>query len=205
MNRLCISIRLLSQWIVIGCLMGIPAHASSPFPSGGQASPLRGSCAVISSMFSQDSARIRHHCERFAPRDVDLEVIRGVWDPALQSWMLLTRCAHRNDCIPFWLTVPEFPRNIGSSSDRLCGQPASARCQPSSTPQANTIVPSAPQPLVRPGQKATLLWDQDGIHLEAQVVCLDKGTRGDRVRARIARGKIVHAVVVSSELLKVES
>ena len=62
------------------------------------------------------------------------------------------------------------------------------------------------KPLVRPGEAVTLLWDQDGIRLVVPAICLDKGTAGDAVRARIVRGgRLVRAVVESAGRLRVAS
>jgi len=65
--------------------------------------------------------------------------------------------------------------------------------------------PESDELLARPGQKVTLVWDQDGIRLVVPAVCLDRGERGQTVRARIARGPIVKAVVVGAGILRTSS
>ena len=39
--------------------------------------------------------------------------------------------------------------------------------------------------VIRPGEGATLLWEERGIRLEIPVVCLDGGAKGETVRARV--------------------
>lgn len=199
MHRLGISVRLVCPFLVIASLAQIPGRASSSLRR------LRGSCAVLASTISADSEHIRKDCERFAPRDAELEMAGEVWDPALRSWMFFVRCARPGECIPFWLRVPDPLENLQvmhAAARRNQPAPGSSKASPISSAAAKGV---APQPLVRPGQKTTLLWEQNGIRLEAQAICLDKGARGDRVRARVSAGKIVRAVVISHELLKVES
>lgn len=205
MNRLRIPVRFLPRFIVIAFLVPIPCRAS-PSQSAGAAPALSGSCASIASAFPTGSAGVREHCERFAPRNAELKVAGKVWDPALKNWMFLIRCARPQECIPFWLPIPNFAPNfrIPAASSKFA-KPTIARQPLATIPHIKTMASPMPQPLIRPGQKTTLVWEQDGIRLEAAVVCLDQGGVGDRVRARLARGKIVHAVVVSRELLKVES
>jgi hypothetical protein len=205
MNRWFISVQLVGRFIFAACLLQNPCRALSPLESGAQALSLRGSCAFIAAIFPRDSRLVREHCERFAPRDADLKVTGKVWDPALRSWMFFIRCARPGECNPFWLPVPDFAQSVESPAvPGSRKQPVPVKRWLSSVSHANTMASPAPPPLIRPGQKATLLWEQGGIRLEATVVCLDEGGIGDRVRARMVRGKTVHAVVVSRKLLKVE-
>lgn len=200
-----ISVQLVGQFIFAACLLQNPCRASSPLESRAQALSLRGSCAFIAAIFPRDSRLVRERCERFALRDADLQVTGKVWDPALRSWMFFVRCARPGECNPFWLPVPDLAQSAESPAPPgNSRQLAPVRPRLSSVPDAKTVESPAPRPLIRPGQKATLLWEQGGIRLEATVVCLDGGGIGDRVRARMVKGKIMHAVVVNRELLKVE-
>ncbi len=59
---------------------------------------------------------------------------------------------------------------------------------------------------VRPGQTATLVWDGGGIRVAVPVTCLDRGSAGESVRARIVpSGTIVRAVVVQAGVLRASS
>jgi hypothetical protein len=71
----------------------------------------RASCADIEArIFSTrtraaSGARAAHRIDCGAvsgiSRDTPLEVIRRVWDPALQSWDVQVRCSRFSDCVPF--------------------------------------------------------------------------------------------------------
>lgn len=124
------------------------------------------------------------------PRDASLELVRRFWDPALGNWNLIARCAHASDCIPFLLRLPESsqsPKLVPSGSARLdAARPGSAN-------------PAEP-PLVRAGQRATLVWDQAGIRAVLPAVSLDAGRAGARIRVRlVSGGRIVHATVMDAE------
>jgi hypothetical protein len=57
---------------------------------------------------------------------------------------------------------------------------------------------------VRPGELVHLLWDQNGIRSIVPATCLDQGTTGDQVRARIQpSGQVVKATVISAGLVQV--
>jgi len=57
--------------------------------------------------------------------------------------------------------------------------------------------------LVRRGQAAMLLWDQNGIRLTVPTVCLESGAPGKQIRTRIIpSGRVVRAIVVSAGMLR---
>jgi flagella basal body P-ring formation protein FlgA len=57
--------------------------------------------------------------------------------------------------------------------------------------------------VVKPGQGATLVWEQGGIRAEFPVICLDRGGIGESVRARVKNGdRILRAEVVSEGRLR---
>lgn len=123
------------------------------------------------------------------PSDSALSVMRDTWDPALRTRLLFIRCVQRSHCLPFVIRVRNsFPQSNGGN-----------RAEKSKS----TITPA--KPLMRSGQRATLIWQQGGIRSVVPVICLDHGSVGERVRVRVAQGSgtIVFATVVSSsELLK---
>jgi hypothetical protein len=123
--------------------------------------------------------------------DAPLALTRTAWNPALATWDVSARCVHAADCVPFFVRMPE--RNSRFEK----------RSASHSTAAKTTVMQ---KPLVRPGETVTLLWDQGGIRLVVPAVCLDKGTAGEAVRARIVRGgRMVRAVVESAGRLRVAS
>jgi hypothetical protein len=121
------------------------------------------------------------------PLDAPLQRTGKIWDPATRTWLLQVRCVHAADCVPFAVRVPAdaFP--------------------PTASREPDAVHPAA-KPLVRPGQSAMLLWDQDGIRAVVPTVCLDSGAAGETIRTRIAHGtQVVRAIVVSARELKAAS
>jgi hypothetical protein len=126
------------------------------------------------------------------PETAPLAIEQSVWNPALESWLLSAHCQRTTDCVPFLVRVKssasEPPAIVRLASDSRTAKAASA------------------PPLIRPGQTATLVWEQNGIRLVVPVTCLDRGTLGESVRARISpSGQVVRAVVVEAGLLRAAS
>jgi hypothetical protein len=120
-------------------------------------------------------------------RQSPLEITRDTWDPALRERVLFVRCSHPGHCLPFLV------RLRSSHIQKSRGGTENADMKAAS---ANS--------LIRMGQRATLVWEQDGIRSIVPVICLDRGSAGQEVRVRVAQpnGKIVLAVIVSSVLLR---
>jgi Chaperone for flagella basal body P-ring formation len=146
-----------------------------------------------------------------------LAVLKTAWNPGLDSWEIWARCVRPADCVPFLVRVragdggpqkaqatPPLPAALraalpaaGLGSDGVGAD---------SSRESAVAGPGAERPLVRPGQTATLVWDQDGIRLVIPVVCLDPGGPGEAVRARILRGgRVVRAIVVNETELRAAS
>ena len=77
----------------------------------------------------------------------------------------------------------------------------------SRTARGNRSEPSSnPDTLVKPGDPATLVWEQAGISVQLPVICLDADRLGQSVRARILNGsRILRAEVVGAGFLRVTS
>jgi Chaperone for flagella basal body P-ring formation len=123
--------------------------------------------------------------------DAFLELTKDVWDPALRSRVLFVRCLHPEDCLPFLvrLRTPKRESATGTFVARHFAESAN---------------PKLPTAVVRAGQRATLIWEKDGIRSAVPVICLDRGAPGERVRVRLATsaGKVLLGVVVDSGILR---
>ena len=126
-----------------------------------------------------------------------LEAVRKSWDPLLASWNLVARCRRPEECVPFLVRVlgsapsQEFvlPTSPLKPKPGLSGPPAALRLSRDLA--------------VRPGQRATLVWEENGLRLEIPVVCLDGGVQGETVRARVGqRGRTLRAIVTESGQLR---
>ena len=126
------------------------------------------------------------------------ELTKKTWNPAFVSWDVNARCLNPGDCVPFLVRVPgrDFP-----------AQPAASARMAAPLSFAKASVAAAHEiPLVRPGEKVSLLWDQDGIRLVVPAVALDAGSAGAAVRARVGRGgRTVRGIVVGAGKLRAAS
>jgi hypothetical protein len=156
-------------------------------------------------------------------RDAALVIAKKAWDPALESWNVWAQCLRPTDCVPFLVRVKKqspVADMVASTSPGGGGianpsfaNPAFAK--PSLANQSTTgsraldqtAVRAEPKAyLMRPGERASLLWDGDGILLVASVICLDRAGPGEPVRARMVRGgRVVRAIVVRAGVLRVAS
>jgi hypothetical protein len=137
-------------------------------------------------------------------QDTLLERSKIVWDTALKSWTVFTRCVRPGDCVPFWVRVSELPPELASFPSRVRAIPKGTS-PPSSTVRA-TLRATDEKPLIHPGEAVSLLWDEDGIRLTVPAISLDAGIPGQAVRARISRGgRMVRAIVVSAGKLRAAS
>jgi hypothetical protein len=163
---------------------------------------VRWSCTDVRKRVVGPSAAGECSMDGAIPGSASLAAVRKFWDPAARNWDLVVRCGRTTDCVPFLLRVRgTAPGSLNSDSLRGTAE----------TRFANAHFPnnreSAEEPiLVRPGDRATLVWDEDGIRLTLPSVCLEDGRRGQTIRARALRGgREVRAVVMDKGNLRLES
>jgi len=138
-----------------------------------------------------------------------LEITDTVWDASRDSWQVRARCLHTGDCVPFLIRIAAQPLLDGSSGggDQRYGAPSTLAATALRRGRASSS--RMAEALVRPGQTVTLTWDQAGIRLVIQAVCLDLGGPGEAVRARIlggdGGGRLMRAVVEGAGRVRVVS
>ncbi len=121
------------------------------------------------------------------PANAQLELTRTKWNPGLQRWEFVLRCARPQACVPFlvWAHGGNPHKEIDNS-------------QPGQAKPPNSAENTAPR-LVKTGQTALLTWDGGGIRVALLVTCLDAGSLGQTVRARLKNGnRILRAEVVGA-------
>ena len=112
------------------------------------------------------------------------------------SAQLKVGCRTRSQCLPFYVaaTWPEAVPNSTPSSPVHEVEPSHVLQVPAETPSA---------PTVKPGAHATLLIEEGKVHIRLQVVCLQGGSAGDKVRVSSTDHKVAYkAEVVGPDLLK---
>lgn len=180
--------------------VSVPASMFESIPervvvrSAGEAS----SCAeIIDQIFPKSTDRTsvrRFQCGAAGRlrKDAPLEVSAKLWDPALRTWDFIARCRNPEDCVPFLVR-----RN---RSDAL---QISTAAQSSSFAGRGARDELLRRSLVKPGDKAFLIWEADGIRSVTPVHCLDSGGKGDRVRVRPVTGRnVLNATVIAERTLE---
>jgi hypothetical protein len=126
-------------------------------------------------------------------------------------------CSDRSACLPFLATatypasvdVAKFVPGRSRPAQRMAGQDHAATpaadSGKSETQRGEVAVTSAAGPVLRVGEPAMLEFDADRIHVRIEVVCLENGTTGNRIRVVTRDHKQNYvAEVVAPSLLKGE-
>ena len=133
---------------------------------------------------------------RAVPGEAQLELTRSGWNPALQRWEFAVRCAHAEQCIPFLV----WRRAVKDASGKLVSL---SGMRPASFGGASPGRGGEVERLVKPGQTATLSWDEGGIRIVLPVTCLDAGGAGQMVRVRFKNTlRILRAEVLGDGTLR---
>jgi hypothetical protein len=130
-----------------------------------------------------DCAAARH-----VPGEAQLELVRTNWNQALQRWEFSVRCVRPEACVPFMVWAQEETPNSEGVH-----------------PEVHLPAPLNHRPLlVKPGQTATLMWEQGGIRVVLPVTCLEAGGLGEVVRVRLKNvPRTLRAEVMSDGTLQV--
>jgi Chaperone for flagella basal body P-ring formation len=165
------------------------------------------SCARIEAKLFAEPAGVSHETDCGAAdritENASLALTRKHWDPALDSWVYSVRCTQRDECVPFLMRVRGL--RPGGAADFGLTRKENARATFDSLPSGVAREHDLGL-LVQPGQRTSVLWDEDGIRLTVPAICMDKGRAGDTVRVRLERSnRIIRAVVVSPRILRVHS
>jgi hypothetical protein len=140
---------------------------------------------------------------RSIPEDASLELTKTVWNGALQRWEFALRCARPEDCVPFLVWAREGKKHPSQAGNAQSGTVRSLTASAESSAQALAKSGSGTVRLVKPGQTATLTWDQAGIRVVLPVTCLDAGGLGQFVRVRFKNAaRMMRAEVVGAGTLR---
>ena len=138
------------------------------------------------------------------PRDATLRIFRRNWDPALKSWVYRVGCARPRSCVPFIVK--------GGQSGESRNPPSSDGHTTALVPKSGSTTPSASRSgersnlLLRRGQSVRLVWTERDIRVTVTALCLEAGSEGQTIKARILpRGSIVRATVSSDGVLRTAS
>jgi hypothetical protein len=129
--------------------------------------------------------------------DAALELTRTSWNASRQRWEFALRCARPPDCVPFLV----WTREVTSAAPKT--QPFRRKTQESDRHESTRISEDSAAELVKPGQTATLTWEQSGLRIVLPVTCLDAGAAGQFVRVRFKNvPRVLRAEVVGKAMLR---
>jgi hypothetical protein len=142
---------------------------------------------------------------RGIPENTPLELTKTAWNEALQRWEFALRCVRPEDCVPFLVWAHGEKTTPAGVANAQSGAVRRITILAGSSPQLLTKAgESGAARLVKPGQAATLTWDQAGIRVVLPVICLDAGGLGQFVRVRLkSAARILRAEVVGEAALRV--
>jgi hypothetical protein len=122
-----------------------------------------------------------------------LRVVSVCWAANLGRAQFRLECREAGDCLPFLAYV------------RLQSSEAAARFKEQSCRSAPSVRRprgSARKPVVRAGDRATIVLHASQMRLTSVVTCLDRGAEGDIIRVRNQDGRIFRARVSTATLLE---
>lgn len=107
-------------------------------------------------------------------------------------------CRDRSACLPFF-AIARFPAQVNSTL-----LPVKVERQPGSTALTSaTQSETAAPPILHSGSPASLYFDGDRVHVRLEVICLEAGALGDKVRVTTRdRKQVFVAEIVNPTLLK---
>lgn len=113
-----------------------------------------------------------------------LHVVESCWDLNLSRQQFRVECRPSGHCVPFLVYVK------GRTTGEFCQTVAKHK------------IGTAHRPLVRAGDRATVVYNRDRMRLTTFVTCLDGGAEGDVIRVRNQDGHIFRARISSATLLE---
>jgi len=120
------------------------------------------------------------------------------------EFRLRIACRDRSECLPFFATAT-YPGATGTSASHAKAdqQPVPARSLPPAASTAIKGASSGETPLLRSGSPATLDFDGERVHVRVEVICLESGATGDKIRVATRDHKQIYvAEIVAPRALK---
>ena len=141
---------------------------------------------------------------RAIPADSALRIFRKTWDSVLKSWIFHVRCVDSRDCVPFIVEARQS-REIRNPSPVDGHTTALVQKSVPQNPSAMRLRERSRLSVHR-GQSVRLVWTEDDIRVTVTALCLEAGSEGQTIKARILpRGRIVRATVSSDGILRTSS
>jgi hypothetical protein len=139
------------------------------------------------------------------PATTSFQVLASQWDSRPQALRLRLGCVPRQTCLPFYVSIyfarhaqPRVSRDMAQRvAGLLPGRTYAAFAVPSEASTAKRASKKPAPVLARPGTLASMIVEKGSIRIFTEVICLDRGVRGDIIRVRNPESKrILRAQVI---------
>jgi Chaperone for flagella basal body P-ring formation len=129
-----------------------------------------------------------------------LRVATACWDALLARLEFRIECREQRQCMPFLAYVRRTSSGESENASKIY-----AACRPGSGAEKNLLSGSqhSIQPVIRSGQRATVVFLGTRLRLTSAVTCLERGSAGDVIRVRNQDGATFRARVAGPGLLEV--
>lgn len=113
----------------------------------------------------------------------ELDVVAMEWDAVRRMWRFQVRCSDHGQCGRFvvWAALPHKPSMVRETQGQTF---------PTKTGEAS---------LTRPGERAILVLEKDGMRISMPVVCLERGVRQQQIRVRDLENRRTFLAEVTGE------
>jgi hypothetical protein len=143
-----------------------------------------------------------------------LRVSSICWDKTGRRTQFRMECGERTECLPFLAYL-----RVGGAGSQAVAADAATGAESSKAVERNQWPPASlcrpptslalreelSTPVVRAGERATLIFAADGLRMSARVTCLERGSLGEVIRVRGPQGRIFRAKVAGATLVTLAS
>ena len=144
--------------------------------------------AVVGLRVNPDQIETLTRLDRAAPNATVRVVSVRNGNAATDTTRVKLRCKDNHECLPFYVLVHGLKGADGSDVGQRSAPP---------------LEPSAPQNMVRGGDRATLILQSPDSRMSLPVICLQSGAQGQTIRAAsLDRKRLYEVEVVAAGLLK---
>ena len=128
-----------------------------------------------------------------------LRVASVCWDAQMERAAFRMECTDIGACLPFLVYA-----GMSQARFRTLHSSENAGISPACSPHTGVRTGKAARPeiVVRPGDRAAVVFRGNQLRLSEQVSCLERGAAGDIIRVRNFDGALFRARVVASGLLE---
>jgi len=140
-----------------------------------------------------------------------LHVASQCWDEGPKRAQFRMECGEAGQCLPFLVYLHDSGRAPNNAPEEAQGfvnaRGVAGLCRPlselrhsASASRSASVLPS--KPTITVGQHATAVFLTQNLRMSASVICLERGSEGDVIRARSQNGEVFRARISGPAMLQ---